>query len=223
LPGAVGVPGDRPRTADHYGGGVLRIGLTGGIGSGKTAVAELLAPRGATVVDADLIAREVVEPGTPGLAAVVEAFGDAVLAPDGHLDRPALAAKVFGDEEALARLNGIVHPLVGARAMQLATEAAERDPTGVLVYDVPLLVENGLAAGFDLVLVVEAPVELRLERLERRGVPAEEAGRRMAAQADDAARREVADAVIVNDGDLTLLAERVARVWDEVVEPRRAR
>jgi dephospho-CoA kinase len=192
---------------------VLRIGLTGGIGSGKTAVARLLAERGATVVDADALAREVVEPGTPGWAAVVAEFGDGVLAPDRSLDRAALAARVFGDGAALAALNAIVHPLVGARAAELAAEAEQRDPDGVLVYDVPLLVENKLAAGFDLVLVVEAPVELRLARLAERGLAAAEARARMEAQADDAERRAVADFVIVNDGDLTHLAAEVDRFW----------
>ena len=193
---------------------MLRIGLTGGIGSGKSAVARLLAEHGATVVDADALAREVVEPGTPGWEAVVAAFGDGVLASDGSIDRPALAARVFGDATALATLNGIVHPLVGARAAELAAEAERSNPDGVLVYDVPLLAENNLAAGFDLVLVVEAPVPLRLTRLAGRGMAPEEAQRRMAAQADDAQRRAVADAVIVNDGDLEDLAETVAEFWE---------
>ena len=201
---------------------MLRIGLTGGIGAGKTAVADLLARHGATVVDADRLAREVVEPGTDGLAAVIAESGVGVLAPDGSLDRAALAARVFDDEAALAALNAIVHPRVGARAAALAEAAERQDPNGVLVYDVPLLVENGLAPGFDLVLVVEAPVELRLARLAGRGVPEDEARRRMAAQADDVARRAVADAVLGNDGDLEHLASLVDDFWASAVVPRLA-
>src|SRR3954466_5822137 len=129
----------------------LRIGLTGGIGSGKSTVAQLLVQRGAVLVDADRLAREVVEPGTPGLAAVVEAFGDRVLAADGSLDRPALAAVVFADPEARRRLDGIVHPLVRRRAAELVAAAP---PDAVVVQDMPLLVETGQASSFDLVVVV---------------------------------------------------------------------
>ena len=154
---------DRSRV-DRYG-PCVRIGLTGGIGSGKSTVSALLAERGAVIVDADRIAREVVEPGTAGLAAVAEAFGDGVLAPDGTLDRPALAAVVFADPQARARLDGIVHPLVRARAAEL--EAAV--PAGaVVVHDVPLLVETGQAAAYDLVLVVAADAGVRVARLGRR-------------------------------------------------------
>lgn len=197
---------------------MLRIGLTGGIGSGKSTVAGLLADRGAVVVDADRIAREVVEPGTPGLAAVVEAFGEGVLSADGSLDRPALAAVVFSDPAARARLDGIVHPLVRDRAVQLAAGA----PTdAVLVNDVPLLVETGQAASYDLVVVVEAELATRLARLVDRGVPEADARARIAAQATDEQRRAVADVVLDNSGTREQLAEQVARLWEERVEPAR--
>lgn len=199
---------------------MLSIGLTGGIGAGKSAVAALLAERGALVIDADAIAREVVAPGTPGLAAVVAEFGDSVLAPDGSLDRAALAALVFDDDDARARLNAIVHPLVGARALELAAAAEHTDPHAVVVHDVPLLVENGLAGSYDLVLVVEAPTALRLDRLRARGVSEQDARARMAAQADDEQRRAAADAVIVNDGTLAELAARVDLFWSRHLAPR---
>ncbi len=193
----------------------MRIGLTGGIGSGKSAVARLLAERGAVVVDSDVIAREVVEPGTPGLAAVVAEFGEQVLRPDGTLDRERLGAIVFGDEPARLRLNAIVHPLVGARSAEIVAAAA---PGAVLVHDIPLLVENNLAGAFDLVLVVEAPQAVRLERLVRdRGMTAEAAEARIAAQATDEQRRAVADVVISNDGTLDDLRARVDTFWSERV------
>ncbi|NEK96233.1 dephospho-CoA kinase, partial [Modestobacter muralis] len=171
---------------------MLRIGLTGGIGSGKSTVAALLAERGAQVVDADRIAREVVEPGTPGLAAVAAEFGEGVLAADGALDRGALASIVFGDTAARARLDGIVHPLVRARAAELVA-AAPAD--AVVVQDVPLLVETGQAGSYDLVLVVEADPDTRVQRLVGRGLSAEDARARMASQASDEERRAVADVV----------------------------
>ena len=195
---------------------MLRIGLTGGIGSGKSTVAALLAERGARVVDADRIAREVVEPGTPGLAAVVAEFGEGVLAGDGSLDRPALTAVVFGDPAARARLDGVVHPLVRARAAELVAAAP---PEAVVVQDVPLLVETGQAGSYDLVLVVEADPEVRVRRLVGRGLSAEDARARMASQATDEQRRAVADVVLRNDGDRPALAERVGRFWAERVEP----
>lgn len=197
---------------------MLRIGLTGGIGSGKSTVSALLAERGAVVVDADRIAREVLEPGTPGLAAVVEAFGEGILAPDGSLDRPALAAVVFADPEARARLDGIVHPLVRARATELAGAAPEGS---VVVHDVPLLVETGQAKAYDLVLVVEADPATRIERLVRRGLSEENARARIAVQATDAQRRAVADVVLDNSGTVEQLAEQIERFWLERVEPRR--
>jgi dephospho-CoA kinase len=191
-----------------------RIGLTGGIGSGKSTVSALLAERGAVVVDADLIAREVVEPGTPGLAAVVEAFGTDVLAADGSLDRPALAAVVFADPAARRRLDGIVHPLVRARASELEAAAP---PGAVVVHDVPLLVETGRAGRFDLVLVVAADVETRVARLVRRGLTEDDARARIAAQATDEQRRAVADVVLDNSGTPEQLAAQVDRFWRERV------
>lgn len=194
-------------------GGVRKIGLTGGIGSGKSSVARRLAELGAWVVDADQLAREVVAPGTPGLAAVLREFGDDVRAPDGSLDRARLGQRVFTDPDARHRLNAIVHPLVAARSAELMASAP---PGAVLVYDVPLLVENGLASAYDLVVVVEAPVEERLDRLTRdRGMSEQQGRDRIAAQATDEQRRAVADVVIVNDGTLEQLAARVDTLWRE--------
>ncbi|MGY1842887.1 dephospho-CoA kinase [Modestobacter sp. SYSU DS0875] len=195
---------------------MLRIGLTGGIGSGKSTVAALLAERGARVVDADRLAREAVAPGTAGLAEVVAAFGDGVLAADGSLDRPALAAIVFSDPAARARLDGIVHPRVRSRAAELVA-AAPAD--AVVVQDVPLLVETGQAGSYDLVLVVEAPLETRVSRLVGRGLGEDDARARVASQATDEQRRAVADVVLVNDGDRAALADQVARFWVERVAP----
>jgi dephospho-CoA kinase len=195
---------------------VLRIGLTGGIGSGKSTVAALLAARGALVVDADRIAREVVEPGTPGLAAVVEAFGPEVLTADGALDRAALASVVFSDPQARARLDAIVHPLVRARAREAVAQAP---PDAVVVQDVPLLVETGQAGQYDLVLVVEAVLETRVARLVRRGLGEDDARARIAAQATDEQRRAVADVVLDNSGAPEALAGQVDRFWAERVAP----
>jgi len=196
---------------------VLRIGLTGGIGSGKSTVSALLAERGARVVDADVLAREAVAPGSPGLAAVVDAFGEGVRAADGSLDRPALAAVVFGDPAARATLDGIVHPLVRARALELITAMPE---DAVVVQDIPLLVETGQGAAFDLVLVVEAEVEIRVARLVERGLAEGDARARIAAQATDEQRRAVADVVLDNSGTPERLAEQVDRFWAEHVESR---
>ena len=191
----------------------MKVGLTGGVGSGKSTVARLLAEHGATIIDADAIAREVVEPGTPGYEAVVAHFGDAVVRPDGALDRPALAAIVFADDDQRTALNGIVHPLVGARMAELMQAV----PSGaVVVWDVPLLVENGLASDFDFVLVVEADAELRVARLASRGMDEQDARARMERQASDEQRREVADEVLRNDGNLDELRTRVDSVWREI-------
>ena len=195
---------------------MLRIGLTGGIGSGKSTVSALLAARGAVIVDADRIAREVVEPGTPGLARVAETFGEQVLAADGSLDRAALAAVVFADPEARRQLDGIVHPLVRARASDLAAAAP---PDAVVVNDVPLLVETGQASSYDLVLVVEADPATRVSRLVQRGLTAEDARARIEAQASDDQRRAVADVVLHNGGTPEQLAEQVDRFWAERVVP----
>ncbi|MFE0104329.1 dephospho-CoA kinase [Streptomyces sp. NPDC059009] len=199
---------------------MLKVGLTGGIGAGKSEVSRLLVERGAVLIDADRIAREVVEPKTPGLAAVVEAFGPDVLAADGSLDRPKLGSVVFADAERLAALNAIVHPLVGARSAELERAAA---PDAVVVHDVPLLAENGLAPLYDLVVVVDARPETQLDRLVRqRGMTEEDARARMAAQATREKRLEIADVVIDNDGPLEGLGERVDAVWAELVRRARA-
>ncbi|CAL9405482.1 dephospho-CoA kinase [Streptomyces werraensis] len=198
---------------------MLTVGLTGGIGAGKSEVSRLLVECGAVLIDADRIAREVVEPGTPGLAAVVKAFGEEILTEDGSLDRPRLGALVFNDPEKLATLNSIVHPLVGARSRELE-EAAPDD--AVVVHDVPLLTENGLAPLYDVVIVVDASPDTQLDRLVRlRGMSEEDARARMAAQATREQRRAIADVVIDNDVPLDALERRVREVWADLV--RRAR
>ena len=190
---------------------MLRVGLTGGIGAGKSAVARRLAEHGAVIIDADLLSREVVEPGTDGLAEIVGAFGSGVLTADGTLDRPALGAKVFGDEAARRRLEKIIHPRVRARTVELTTSAA---PDAIVVNDVPLLVEAGLAATYHLVIVVIANRDLRLDRLTRlRGMPAAEAAARIDAQTDDDQRRAAADVVLENEDDLDRLHARVDELW----------
>ncbi|MEV7003133.1 dephospho-CoA kinase [Streptomyces sp. NPDC093982] len=194
---------------------MLKVGLTGGIGAGKSEVSRLLVEHGAVLIDADRIAREVVAPGTPGLAAVVEAFGEDVLTEDGSLDRPKLGSIVFTDPDRLAVLNSIVHPLVGARSRELE-EAATED--AVVVHDVPLLTENGLAPLYDVVVVVDAGPDTQLDRLVRlRGMTEEDARARMAAQATRDKRLEIADIVIDNDVPLEELQRRVKDVWDELV------
>ena len=198
----------------------MRIGLTGGVGAGKSSVAALLAERGAVVIDADAVAREVVQPGTPGHAAVVEHFGASVVGADGGLNRAALAAIVFADSGQRDALNAIVHPLVRRRSGELMAAA----PAGaVVVYDMPLLVEHGSAADFDLVVVVVADVDVRLRRLAGRGMRPDDARARMANQAGDDERRAVADEVVVNDGDRAELAAQVDRLWSRLqAHPRRS-
>ncbi|MGX1542446.1 dephospho-CoA kinase [Streptomyces adustus] len=199
---------------------MLSVGLTGGIGAGKSEVSRLLVACGAVLIDADRIAREVVAPGTPGLAAVVDAFGTEVLAEDGSLDRPRLGSLVFADPEKLAVLNSIVHPLVGARSRELESAAAE---DSVVVHDVPLLTENGLAPLYDLVIVVDAAPETQLDRLVRlRGMTEADARARMAAQASRDKRLEIADIVIDNDVPLAGLERRVREVWAELVHRARS-
>jgi dephospho-CoA kinase len=189
---------------------MLRVGLTGGIGSGKSTVAGRLAEHGAVLIDSDRIAREVVAPGSDGLAEVATAFGPAVLTPEGSLDRPALAAIVFADDEARARLNAIVHPRIGARTAALTAAAA---PDAVIVHDVPLLVENGLAPMYHLVIVVDAPIEQRVRRLVRdRGMAERDVLARIAAQADEPRRRAVADVWLDNGGT----ADQALAVADEL-------
>lgn len=193
---------------------MLKVGLTGGIGSGKSEVSRRLAARGAVVIDADKIAREVVEPGTPGLAEIVEAFGEEVLRPDGTLDRERLGAIVFSDPEKLKILNGIVHPKVGERTQQLQREAPD---DAVVVYDVPLLAENDLAPLYDVVVVVDTPDEVRLERLRRfRNMPEADARARIAAQAPREERLRIADIVIGNEGSLEELDAQVEKVWQDL-------
>ncbi|MGQ4385948.1 dephospho-CoA kinase [Streptomyces sp. SAS_270] len=194
---------------------MLKVGLTGGIGAGKSEVSRLLVEQGAVLIDADRIAREVVAPGTAGLAAVVEAFGKDVLAPDGGLDRPKLGSIVFADPARLATLNAIVHPLVGARSRELENAAA---PDAVVVHDVPLLAENGMAALYDVVVVVDVRPGTQLDRLVRlRGMTEEDARARMAAQATREKRLEIADIVIDNDVPLQELERRVREVWADLV------
>lgn len=198
-------------------GRVLRVGLTGGIGSGKSAAAARLVERGAVLIDADRVAREVVAPGTEGLAEIVAAFSDAVLDDDGALDRVALGAVVFADEKARRRLESITHPRVRARTAELAAAAA---PGAIVVNDVPLLVEVGLAPTYHLVIVVQTAVTTRLERLARdRGMDRAEAERRIAAQADDARRRAAADVVLTNDGSLADLHDAVDDLWRQRLLP----
>ncbi|MFG2731705.1 dephospho-CoA kinase [Streptomyces canus] len=199
---------------------MLKVGLTGGIGAGKSEVSRLLVEHGAVLIDADRIAREVVAPGTPGLAAVVQAFGEDVLAEDGGLDRPKLGSIVFADPDRLAVLNSIVHPLVGARSRELESAAAE---DAVVVHDVPLLAENALAPLYDLVVVVDASPETQLDRLVRlRGMSEQDARARMAAQATREKRLEIADVVIDNDVPLEELRRRVRELWGELVRRARA-
>lgn len=191
----------------------MRVGLTGGLGAGKSTVAALLAKHGAVVIDADVLAREVVRAGTPGFDAVVERFGPDVVGADGELDRARLAEIVFGDDAARDALNGIVHPLVAQRSAELMAGAAHG---ATVVYDVPLLVENDLRDGFDVVVVVEADIATRLRRLAERGLSDEQAQARMAAQASDEQRRAVADEVVRNDGDRARLAADVERLWSRL-------
>jgi len=196
---------------------MLRIGLTGGIGAGKSALSATFAECGAVIVDGDVIAREVVEPGTEGLASLVEAFGADILLPDGSLDRPALAAKAFRDDEARSRLNGIVHPLVGKRRAEIIASVAD---DAVVVEDIPLLVESGMAPLFPLVVVVHADVEVRVRRLvDQRGMAEEDARARIAAQADDEQRRAVADVWLDNSGSPADLVERAQDVWHHRIVP----
>ena len=190
----------------------MRVALSGGVGSGKSTVARRLQQHGAVIIDADAIAREVVEPGTAGYAAVVERFGERMVS-DGRLDRSALAELVFNDERALADLNAIVHPLVGARVAELAEHAP---PDAVLVYDVPLLAEKGSREGFDAVVMVLADRETRLERLAGRGMPRQDAEARMAAQASDEQRRAMADEIVDNNGSKQQLDAAVDALWERL-------
>jgi dephospho-CoA kinase len=201
---------------------VLRVGLTGGIGSGKSEVARRLASYGAVVIDADAVARQVVEPGTPALAEIAAAFGPEVLHPDGSLDRDAMARLVFSDSELRAKLNAIVHPRVGERMAALERDAP---PGSVVLFDVPLLAENDLAGGFDVVVVVDSPLHAQVDRLVRlRGMTRQQAEARIAAQASRKQRLAVVGdngIVIDNSGSLAELDRQAGDLWAEL--RRRAR
>ena len=199
---------------------MLRVGLTGGIGSGKSEVSRRLADRGAAIVDADVAARKVVEPGTPGLGQIAAVFGPEVLQPNGHLDRERLGQIVFAQPDLRAKLNAIVHPLVHERMHQMEQEAiaagtsGPAGPAAIVVHDVPLLAENGLARGFDAVIVVDAPEDQQAQRLiTARGMTPGHARDRMAAQASREQRLAIADIVIDNSGSLEDLDHRVDEVW----------
>jgi dephospho-CoA kinase len=198
---------------------MLKVGLTGGIGAGKSEVSRRLAAYGAVLIDADAIARQVVAPGSDGLAAVVAEFGENLLRPDGSLDRERLAKLVFADKDRLARLNAITHPLVGQR-MAAAERAA--GPDAIVIHDVPLIAENDLRPAFDLVVVVDAPEHLQLERLTKhRQMSQEQAEARMAAQASREQRLAIADLVVDNSSSLAELDRQVGDLWAEL--RRRAR
>jgi dephospho-CoA kinase len=192
------------------------VGLTGGVASGKSTVSAMLAELGAVVIDADLLAREVVAKGTPGLAQVVTAFGDGVLTPEGELDRPAVGALVFADEEKRRALEAIIHPLVRERGAQLEAEAPA---DAVVVHDIPLLAEVGHPDRFDAVIVVDVPVEVQLERMVGlRGMEHVDAHARIAAQAEREQRLAIATHVIENTGSIEELRARVADVYAELVQ-----
>jgi dephospho-CoA kinase len=194
---------------------MLRVGLTGGVASGKSTVSQILRELGAVVVDADVLAREVVAPGTEGLAQVVEAFGPEVLTETGELDRPAMGARVFADEQARRRLEAIIHPRVRARGAELEAAAG---PDAVVVHDIPLLAETGQAGSFDAVIVVDVPVMTQVERMVRlRGMTEEEARARVAAQATREQRRAVATYLVDNTGTLEDLRNQVAEVYEKLV------
>jgi dephospho-CoA kinase len=196
---------------------MLRIGLTGGIGAGKSTVSAAFAACGGVIVDGDVIAREVVEPGTEGLAALVNAFGDDILSPDGVLNRPALAAKAFSNDEHRATLNQIVHPLVARRRAEIIAAVSEDE---VVVEDIPLLVESGMAPLFPLVVVVHADPEVRVRRLvQHRGMSEQDARARIAAQADDKRRRKVADVWLDNSGSQGEVVKRARELWYDRVLP----
>ena len=195
------------------------LGLTGGIGAGKSTVASMLVELGAHLIDADQISRDLMRPGSPVLAQVVEAFGPEILTDNGELDRPALARKIFGDDAARERLNGIVHPAVRreAQAQREAALAAGGERGVVVVEDIPLLAETGQAERFDGVIVVEAAPEVRLERLvTARGMDREDAEARLRAQASDEQRRAIATWVVDNSGDLEQTREQVRKIWAEL-------
>ena len=206
---------------------VYLIGLTGGIAAGKSVVAARLAELGAVHIDADKLAREVVEPGTPGLTAIAERFGPGVITVDGALDRPALGAIIFADPEARLALNAITHPAVKELGKERMAEAEARDPHAIIVYDVPLLVEASAQDGyhaFDLIVVVRATMETRIHRMvELRGLTRDEAVHRLNSQASDAERLALADVVIDSDGTLEHTLEQTDALWARLREAEAAR
>ncbi|MFF2621375.1 dephospho-CoA kinase [Oerskovia jenensis] len=196
---------------------MFRVGLTGGIAAGKSVALDRFAELGACVIDADVLAREAVAPGTVGLEEVVDAFGDGVLAPDGSLDRARLGTIVFGDDEARRRLNGIVHPEVRRLSAEREALVAARDPRAVVVHDIPLLVETGQAESFHLVAVVVAPEDVRRRRLvTSRGLSEDEARARIAAQASDDERLAVADVTLDGSGSPDALRAEVDALWERI-------
>jgi len=198
----------------------MRVGLTGGVASGKSTVSAMSADLGAVVIDADVLARDVVAPGTEGLAEVVEVFGPGVLTADGQLDRPAVGAVVFADEGKRRALEAIIHPRVRERGRQLEAEAA---PGSIVVHDIPLLVETGEPSHFDAVVVVDVPVEVQVQRMtEQRGMTTQDAEARIAAQASREDRLAAATHVIDNTGTLDELRARVAQVYDDLLRLSRA-
>jgi dephospho-CoA kinase len=193
---------------------LVRVGLTGGVASGKSAVSAILDELGAVIIDADVLAREAVTKGTPGLEKVVAEFGTELLTPDGELDRPAMGRLVFADEDARRRLEAIVHPLVFERIIELEAAAS---PDDVVVHDIPLLAESGRADTFDAIIVVDAPDEIRIERMVRdRGWTREDAEARIKAQASRDDRLAIATHVIENDGTLDQLRARVEGVYEQL-------
>jgi len=196
---------------------VYLIGLTGGIASGKSTVARRLVEHGAVHIDADQLARRVVEPGKPALAAIVEEFGSSVLRADGSLDRAKLGELVFADEAARAKLNAIVHPAVRALSAKLIERAAQEDPDAVVVYDVPLLVEAAVDHPFDLIVVTSAPRKTQVERLvEQRGFDPLQAQARVDAQVDNRSRLAIADVVIDTDGSLAHTMSQADALWNRI-------
>ena len=199
------------------------IGLTGGIAAGKSVVAARLAEWGAHIIDADALAREVVEPGTPALAAIVDRFGSGVLDVNGALDRAALGEIIFGDEQLRLDLNAIVHPAVRQAYEERVLQVEAKDPRSIVVYDVPLLAEARAASEFSMVIVVDAPAATRIDRLvTRRGMKRPAAEARVAAQASDAERRAMADVVIDSSGSLESTMAQVDALWKSIVAERAA-
>lgn len=195
---------------------VMLIGLTGGIGAGKSTVAQLFEERGVPIVDADAIARDVVKPGEPALAELVEHFGDSILGADGELNRGKLAEVAFADAESHEALNAIMHPAISAETAKRID--ALRGDHSVIVHDVPLLVEAGLAGNYDLTVLVDTPAEVRLQRLtELRGMDSEDAKKRIAAQATDEQRRAVCDVALDNSGDIEHLRTQFEQMWERFI------